>query len=87
MGVEPSPTLTSHTASSISLSAGNSGSSTFRGPGTARSINCPQHFHVDFFFGSSKSKLKDQALSPDLLSSASGGSRRHKVAFPLGSFS
>ena len=85
MGVEPSPTLTSHTASSISLSAGNSGSSTFRGPGTARSINCPQHFHVDF--GSSKSKSKDQALSPDLLSSASGGSRRHKVAFPLGSFS
>lgn len=38
MGVEPPPTPTSHTASSISLSAGNSCSSTFRGPGTAHSI-------------------------------------------------
>lgn len=38
MGVEPSPTPTSHTASSIFLSAGNSCSSTFRGPGTAHSI-------------------------------------------------
>ena len=61
-------------------------SSAFRGPDMARSINCPQHFHVDIF-GSYISKSKDQASSPDLLSSASVGSRRHKVAFPLGSFS